>query len=244
MAPKRVELRGVPIDCVNMEQALDVVDEMVKGDRPQTVIAVNPEKIIKAQQDPEIFEALNNAGLLIPDGIGTVIGVRMLLGESINRVPGAELMPAICERSLTRGYRLFLFGAKPAVNDKAVKKLQEMYPGINIVGSQHGYVSDDNMPELIDRINYSNADVLFIALGSPRQEMWMKKYLPELNVKVIQGVGGTFDVLAGEVKRAPLFFRKIHLEWFYRLVTEPKRLARQTALPKFAAGVLIQKFVG
>ena len=244
MKPKRVEVLGAPIDCVNMQQALDVVDQMVKGSSPQTVIAINPEKVIKAQNDPLLLEWLNKAGLLIPDGIGVVVAVRQLIGEKISRVPGAELMPAICEQSLTKGYKLFLLGANKEVNNKAVEVLKQQYQGINIVGNRDGYFNESDMPELIDEINISSADILFVALGSPRQELWMEKYLPLTNVKVCQGVGGTFDVLAGNVKRAPFLFRKLHLEWFYRLVSQPKRLLRQTALPKFAYQLAMSKIFG
>ena len=241
ITPKRVQVLGAPVDCVDMQQALEVVDQMVNGGSPQTVIAINPEKVIKAQNDPLLHQWLNKAGLLIPDGIGVVVAVRLLIGEKISRVPGAELMPAICEQSLTRGYKLFLLGASRKVNETAVEVLKQRYPGINIVGNRDGYFDDSDMPELIDQINASGVEVLFVALGSPRQELWMEKYLPLTNVKVCQGVGGTFDVLAGNVRRAPLLFRKLNLEWLYRLVSQPKRLLRQTALPKFVVKVFKEK---
>jgi N-acetylglucosaminyldiphosphoundecaprenol N-acetyl-beta-D-mannosaminyltransferase len=242
--PERIEILGVPVDCVDMQQSLEAVDAMIQGNSPKTVIAVNPEKIIKARHDPGLLGLLKNAGLLIPDGIGAVVAAKILYGKSISRVPGSELMPEICKRSLSNGYKLFLLGAAPYVNEKAVAVLKEKYKGINIVGSQHGYYSEDELPGLIERINNSKADVLFIALGSPRQELWMEEYLPQLNVKVCQGVGGTFDVIAGKVTRAPLLFRKLNLEWLYRLLAQPKRLLRQTALPKFAYLVLKQKLMG
>lgn len=242
--PKRVEILGVPVDVVDMKQSLLVVDEMVKGDSANTVIAVNPEKIIKAQDDPGLLKFLNNAGLIIPDGIGAVLATRIFYGCSISRVPGAELMPAICEQSLHKNYKLYLLGASPTVNQRAISELKISYPGINIVGSHHGFFSDSDMPEIISDINDSNADIIFIALGSPRQELWMETYLPQLNVKVCQGVGGTFDVLAGEVNRAPKVFRLLNLEWFYRLMSQPSRLMRQTALPKFVYLVLRKKLLG
>jgi len=241
---RRIEILGVPVDCVDMGKSLQAVDTMVQGSSAQTVIAVNPEKIIKAQSDTHLLRFLQNAGLLIPDGIGAVVAARILNGEVMSRVPGAELMPAICERSVKKGYKLFLLGASPEVNRKAVSVLNKKYQGINIVGHQHGYYSENEIPDLIKQINDSLADVLFIALGSPGQELWMEKYLPQLNVKVCQGVGGTFDVLAGNVKRAPRIFRMMNLEWFYRLASQPKRLLRQTALPKFVFLVFKKKLLG
>lgn len=239
--PKRIEILGVPIDCVDMKHSLQVVDAMIAGNTAQTVIAVNPEKIIKAQSDTHLLKFLQNADLLIPDGIGAVIAAKILYGEAMSRVPGAELMPAICEKSIKKGYKLFLLGASPEVNIGAVSVLKKKYPGINIVGHQHGYYSENEIPDIIKRINDSQTDVLFIALGSPQQELWMEKYLSQLNIKVCQGVGGTFDVITGNVKRAPLFFRLIYLEWFYRLVSQPSRLLRQTALPKFVIKVFKEK---
>lgn len=241
MKPKRIEILGVPADCVDMDQALEAVEAMIAGNRPEAIIAVNPEKVIKAQGDALLLAQLRRAGLLIPDGIGVVAAARLLRLGQMARVPGSELMPAICERAAMQGYRLFLFGASPAVNQKAVEVLRLRYPGLLIVGFQHGYIEKKEMPMLIERINASGAEILFVALGSPKQEGWIDDYLPKLHVKVCQGVGGTFDVLAGRVKRAPISFRKLHLEWFYRLLTQPKRLIRQTALPKFAYLVLRQK---
>ncbi len=244
MSPERIEILGVPLDCVDMEQSLEVVDAMISGDNAKTVIAVNPEKIIKARQDKKLLNLLKNAGLLIPDGIGAVMAAKILHGRSISRVPGSELMPEICKRSLSNGYKLFLLGASPEVNKKAVEVLNERYPGINIVGHKHGYYADADIPDIVKDINDSQADVLFIALGSPRQELWMDEYLPKLNIKVCQGVGGTFDVISGKVKRAPLIFRKMHMEWLYRLLAQPKRLLRQSALPKFVYLIIKQKLFG
>ena len=110
------------------------------------------------------------------------------------------------------------------------------------MGNRDGYVTEDDMPSLIEEINASDAEILFIALGSPKQELWMVKYLENTNVKICQGVGGTFDVITGKVRRAPLVFRKIHLEWLYRLLSNPRRMLRQTALPKFMVAVLRHKF--
>lgn len=243
MKPLRIDLFGVSLDCVNMQQATEYVDEMVSGDKPQTIIAVNPEKIMRAQTDPSLMSFLNASGLLIPDGIGAVVAARILKGAKLSRVPGAELMPAICQQSLEKGYRLFLLGANPDINQKTVSVLKETYPGINIVGHHHGYFTQEEESNIVDMINDSGADVLFVALGSPRQELWMESNLQNLHIKVCQGVGGTFDVISGNIKRAPYFFRMLNLEWFYRLVSQPKRLLRQTALPKFAYKVLKEKFL-
>jgi len=243
--PERVEVLGVPVDCVDMEGALSAVDRMVADEHAHTILAVNPEKIMVSRHDKATLASLRNASLLIPDGIGAVLAVRLLHRKRIGRVPGAELMPRVCEQSIHKGYRLFLYGASPDVNKKAVEVLCNRHPGIRIVGHQHGFVSEAEMPGLIQQINESGAQILFIALGSPRQELWIERYMPDLvSVKVYQGVGGTFNVIAGEVKRAPALFCRLHLEWFYRLVTDPRRIARQVVLPKYALLVIWQKITG
>ena len=233
----RIEILGVPMDCLTMDRALEVVDAMVRGQKAETIIAVNPEKVIAARRDPRLLGRLQRAGLLIPDGIGVVLAARLLRLGRLQRVPGSDLMPAICRRAADKGYRIFLFGASPDVNRRTVEVLHERYPGIRIVGSQHGFLPESEMPALLARINASQADVLFVALGSPKQEQWMDTYAPSLKVKVCQGVGGTFDVLSGRTRRAPLVFQRLALEWLYRMLTQPRRLARQTALPLFALQV-------
>ncbi len=244
MKPKRVELLGAPVDCVSMEQAVEWIEELLATNKANSVIAVNPEKVMKAGREPALLQQLQAASLLIPDGIGVVFGVRLLGLGKIERVPGAELMPRLCERAAQKGYKVFLFGGSPSVNELAAAKLRALYEGINVVGSRHGYIRDDEMPTLIAELNARSPDLLFIALGSPRQEMWMTKYLPMLNVKVCQGVGGTFDVIAGRVHRAPLIFRTMHLEWFYRLLAQPSRILRQAALPLFAFHILKKRVLG
>lgn len=238
----RIEVLGAPLDCVDMVGALSVVDEMIKSNHPNTIIALNPEKVIKAQNDPALLSWLNSAGLVIPDGIGVVIAARLLNSVKLSRVPGAELMPAICESSVAKKYKLFMYGSSPETITRAVEVLRITYPGIDIVGYQHGYLPENEMPDLVSRINHSEASILFVALGSPRQELWMEKHLRKCEkIRVCQGVGGTFDVIAGTVKRAPKLFRDLNCEWLYRLLSQPARMLRQTALPKFAFKVIQKK---
>lgn len=244
MSGGRIELLGVPVDCVDMERSLQIVDGFVQGDRAEAVVAVNPEKIMKARQDPVLLAQLRSSGLLIPDGIGVVVAASLLGLGHMQRVPGSELMPEICRLSAKKGYRIFLLGGTSEVNSRVATVLEQRYPGIQIVGRQDGYFEESNIDGIIDRINDSDTQILFIALGSPKQELWMNKYLQNSTVRVCQGVGGTFDVLAGKVKRAPNAFRRMHLEWFYRLLSDPRRIVRQKALPMFLFAVLRTKLFG
>ena len=236
--PERVDVLGVPVDAINMRSALELVRTILADNETHTILAVNPEKVIAAQKNPALLRALCSATLVIPDGIGVVIAARLLGKATMDRVPGSELMPELCRLAAMEGYRVFLYGAKPDIASQAAELLQERYPGLKVAGVQHGYVSEARMDQLVETINASGADILFVGLGSPRQEYWMERYRDHLTVKVCQGVGGTFDALCGNPRRAPRLFRRLHLEWLYRLMTQPRRLTRQTALPRFAAQVL------
>lgn len=231
----RVSILGVPMDCVSMAQAVLIADEMVRLHRPGGIYAVNPEKIVTAGSDKGLLEALHAAGLLIPDGIGAVLAARLGGARNVPRVSGADLMPELCALAAMRGYPIFLYGGRPEVTPQAVKALRTTYPSLQVAGYQHGYLTDGELARFPDRINASGAKLLFVGLGSPQQEIWIHNVLPKLTtVAVCQGVGGTFDVLAGRVKRAPLAWRKSYLEWLYRFLSEPARLRRFPRLVSFA----------
>jgi N-acetylglucosaminyldiphosphoundecaprenol N-acetyl-beta-D-mannosaminyltransferase len=240
---ERVRVLGIPVDRVDMPGALAFVDSAVENGYSRSyILAVNPEKIITLQKNNGLKQTFEKASLLIPDGIGVVVAMRWLYGFSVNRVPGADLMLNICSEASKNGHKIFIFGSKENVNKEATEKLRYMYPGIQIVGRCNGYVADERMDELINNINKSEADILFIALGSPKQEEWIQKYLPKVTVKICQGIGGTLDTITGNVERAPLFMQKLGLEWLYRLIKEPKRIRRQIFLPVFVFKVLKEKF--
>lgn len=243
MSGARIKVLGVPVDPLDLPTALRRIDALVAGDTAGSVIAVNPEKVIKAREDAWLRRQLEAAALLLPDGIGVVWAARLLTGIRTERVAGADLMQALCAHAARVGYRVFLFGASPDVNERAADELRRRHPTLVIAGRQHGYIGNAEMPALLEAINRSGAELLFVALGSPRQEMWMSQHLPALKVKVCQGVGGTFDVIAGTVQRAPRAWQRVHLEWAYRLIREPRRLLRQKALPKFA-GLVIGAWLG
>jgi N-acetylglucosaminyldiphosphoundecaprenol N-acetyl-beta-D-mannosaminyltransferase len=157
-------------------------------------------------------------------------------------VPGSEFIFDICEIAAKKDYGVFIYGAKEEINKTAVNRLQNRYPQLSIVGRSNGYVKDSEMPALIERINGSHADILFLALGSPKQEKWFATFCKHLKyVKVCQCIGGTLDTIAGNVKRAPELWQKYSLEWLYRLIIQPSRIKRQKILPLFAYAVLKTK---
>ncbi|MED4988845.1 WecB/TagA/CpsF family glycosyltransferase [Parageobacillus toebii] len=229
----------VYVSTLNYDEILADIEKRMAAGEKSTIVAVNPEKLIAANKDENVKQLINSATYQIPDGIGVVLASKLKGGRITSRVTGIDMMERLIELSAKKGYRVFLYGAKEEVVKKAKENLEAKYPGLQIVGYSNGYVNDYD--SLVKKINESNADILFVALGSPRQELWIKTYMNDLNVKVMQGVGGSFDVFAGHVKRAPKLFRNLGLEWFYRLVTDPKRFKRQLALPKFLWKVLWEK---
>jgi N-acetylglucosaminyldiphosphoundecaprenol N-acetyl-beta-D-mannosaminyltransferase len=239
----RLKILDIWVDPVNMTEALASVESFVTGgDRPHIIFASNPEKNFSFPKDPFLYESFRDADLLIPDGIGVVKAAKILHSVTLSRVPGVELMHNICDLAAKRGYKVFVYGAKEEVSREACEKLLLLYPGLHIVGRANGYVKANEMSQLIEQINCSQAQILFLALGSPTQEKWLAENKRKLkNVRVCQGIGGTLDTITGTVKRAPEFWCNCNLEWFYRLACEPKRIKRQKVLPIFAAKVLIAK---
>lgn len=220
--------------------ALDRVRGFLGGNKPCCIFAANPEKNFSVPKDPILYHVFKHADLLIPDGVGIVLAARLLYGAPLSRVPGVEFMKDICNLAAEENRSVFIYGSRDAVNEAAVKNLQLQYPGLRIAGRSDGYVPESEMPGLVRRINESGAEILFLALGSPRQEKWFATYAPQLlHVKVCQGIGGTLDTIAGTVKRAPAPWQKFSVEWLYRLLSEPKRIRRQRVLPIFAFRVMM-----
>lgn len=246
MGAGRIEILGTPVDMVDWFETLRRVEhDFLNGSEPKSVVAVNPEKIIRAQRDAALMQALRDASLLIPDGIGVVMAARILGFGKIERVPGSELMPKICEIAVRTGDPIFLLGATSDVNEKVAAVLSSRYPALRIAGRHDGYFTENDIERITTSIESSGARILFLALGSPKQELWMQKHLLRLpGIRVCQGVGGTFDIIAGRVQRASPLFLKLHLEWLYRLVAQPSRILRQTALPKFAWQVIVSALMG
>jgi N-acetylglucosaminyldiphosphoundecaprenol N-acetyl-beta-D-mannosaminyltransferase len=212
------------------ELAVKLLQDIDKG-RKSFIVAINPEKIMKAQEDRELKSLLNQATYQIPDGIGVILASKLKKGRIRERVTGIDMMLKLCKEATNNGKRIFLYGAKPGIADEAKAKLEEMFPGILIVGTLNGYEKNE---EVIERtINDSGAEIVFVALGSPAQENWIIAHKEKLNPSVYQGVGGSFDVISGRLNRAPAVFQKFGLEWLYRLLKEPWRWKRQLELPRF-----------
>lgn len=240
---ERLNILDIWVDSVDRNEAISRVEGFLrKGERPHTVFAANPEKNFSLPKDPQLLEIFRTADLLLPDGVGIVWAARILFGTRLEKLPGSEFIFDICKLTVKNGCGVFIFGAKEETNKAAVKRLKNQFHDLKVAGRCNGYISDAEMPALIHRINKSRAEVLFLALGSPKQENWFAKYHLELKyVKVCQCIGGTLDTIAGNVKRAPEIWQKYYLEWLYRLIIQPGRIKRQKILPLFVIAVLKMK---
>lgn len=230
------KILGIDVSSLNYEELTSSLIRDIEEKRKAFIVAINPEKIMKAQVDEQLKELLNKATYQIPDGIGVVLASKIRGGNIRSRVTGIDLMLKICEAAAKHNKKIFLYGARPGIAEKAKEVLIKQFPGLNIVGVLHGYEKDiDNIRRTI---NEAKPDIIFVALGSPRQEYWILENMNSLHPFVFQGVGGSFDVISGNLKRAPEIFQKLGLEWFYRLIKEPWRWKRQLILPKFLIKVL------
>lgn len=227
-----VNLLGVPVAAVNMDEALDILERFIPERRTHLVVTSDTSAIVRAQEDEEFRQIVQHAALVTPDGVGVVWSARLLGLPIYERVPGVELMAKLCEKAEQKGWRVFLLGAKPSVAETAAKNLQTRYPYLKVVGTHHGYFTPEEEPQVIAKIQAAQPDILFVAFGIPKQEKWIVRHADELQVPICIGVGGSFDVYAGIVQRAPVWVQRLCLEWLYRTVKEPKRLPRLLFIPK------------
>jgi N-acetylglucosaminyldiphosphoundecaprenol N-acetyl-beta-D-mannosaminyltransferase len=228
-----VELLGVPVHRTDIAGALHRVTEFVEQGAPHHVVTPDSSALVRAQRDPELMEILRSADLVTADGAGVVWMAKVLGLPLWERVSGVDLMDHICELAAERGYSIYLLGAAPGVAAQAARNLEQRYPGLTVVGTAHGYFDEVLEPQVVQRVADAKPDILFVALGVPKQEKWIRRHLDELSVAVAIGVGGSFDVISGRLKRAPVFMQRLGLEWLWRALREPSRVPKLTALPKF-----------
>jgi exopolysaccharide biosynthesis WecB/TagA/CpsF family protein len=235
---KPIHLLGIPIHPVTFSGLLDQIEEWIKGDTPRQICTVNPEFLMIAQTDTNFRTVLTHADLCAPDGVGVLWAARRIGQPLPERVTGSDGVPLIAERAAQKGWQLFLLGAAPGVGELAGKRLQERYPGLQIVGTFSGSPRAEDEDALVERINASGADILFVAYGAPAQDHWIARNLPRLTPRINMAVGGAFDFIAGVTLRAPQWMRKLGLEWLHRLIKQPWRWRRMLRLPLFVWAVL------
>ncbi|MBM7614256.1 WecB/TagA/CpsF family glycosyltransferase [Alkaliphilus hydrothermalis] len=230
---KKAEILNVPIDAITMKEAIRKVTSFVEGDTLKKVYTPNPEIVMLAQENKELDRIVKEADLVVPDGIGLIIASKLKSKGLIERVTGVDLMHHLLLYCASNHKSIYIMGGKPGVAEMAVTNIAAKYKGINIAGFRDGYYKQEETESVINDINQSGADVLFVCLGAPRQEIWIDKHKDQLKCKVAMGVGGSVDIHAGTAKRAPEIYQKMGMEWFYRLAKEPWRFKRMLVLPKF-----------
>jgi N-acetylglucosaminyldiphosphoundecaprenol N-acetyl-beta-D-mannosaminyltransferase len=248
----RVSVLGVAFDDLTPDGAAAAAMELIAavGEETPYIVTPNPEVVWSARTSPALREAIGAASLVLPDGVGITLGAWLLGTPLKGRAPGIDVAEKVIARLAESGGSVYLLGAKPGVAEKAGEKLAEKYPGLVIAGARDGYFIEDDIDNtglqpgratrdsILDDISARSPDFLLICLGFPRQEIWAYNNRKRLGARLAACLGGTLDVFAGNVRRAPLVFRKLGLEWLYRLIREPWRARRMTALPKFMLAAL------
>ncbi len=239
----KANIMGVLFDAVTLTQAVDCALAQMRARKKGYVVTPNPEIVYQAMEDKPFCDLINHASLVLADGIGVIYAAK-ILGEKLPcRVPGIDFAGMLMHRMAQEKMTLFLLGAKPGVAEQAAENLKKKYPGLIITGTKDGYFKNDS--EAVAAVNAAGgADAMFVCLGAPKQERFMSKYQKDMNVTLCCGLGGSLDVFAGTVQRAPDIFIKLGLEWFYRLCKEPKRIGRMMKLPLFMLLVIRKKLFG
>lgn len=222
---------GVAFDDLTMDQAVERALTLAREGGFGYAVTPNPELVMMARKDPDYAQTLAGASLTLADGIGVIYAAKLLGRPLQGRVPGVDFAGALMERMAGEGLGLFLLGAKPGVAEQAAENLTKRYPGLNVCGVHDGYFQEDG--PVVEAVRASGAQVLFVCLGAPKQERWMAQNGPATGAHLAVGLGGSLDVFAGTVKRAPERWQKLGLEWLYRLIKEPRRIGRMAKLPLF-----------
>jgi N-acetylglucosaminyldiphosphoundecaprenol N-acetyl-beta-D-mannosaminyltransferase len=237
----RIEIFDIPIDNLTVEETLQRIEEFIRSGRVHQHVVVNVDKIVKAQRDPKLREIIRSCDLINVDG-QPVVWMSRWLGQPLKeRVNGTDLMMALIERSAEKGYRPFFLGAREEIVKKLAQSLQTQYPRLRVAGWHDGYWSAEEEPSVVEQIRNSRADILFVAISSPKKEIFLGRWKGQLSVPFMMGVGGSFDVAAGLVKRAPRWMQRAGLEWLYRLMQEPARMWRRYLLDDLAIVPLFWK---
>ena len=235
------QILGVNVSSQPQEELMQLIDRDIKENRKSRIVAINPEKVMMATKDKSLRTLLNGSTYQIPDGVGIMIASRVRNGNVRGRVTGIGMMEALLELADKNRYSIFMYGAKTETIERAAIVIQQRYPNLIVSGKIDGY--EENQNKILQTINEAKPQILFVALGSPKQELFIQENMEYLNVNVFQGVGGSFDVFSGNVKRAPSFFLNTGTEWLYRLVSQPSRIKRQLALPQFLIKAIREKKV-
>lgn len=241
VAPAETRLLEMKVDPICMQDALREIERFIASGSAHHVVTVDTLALARAVDDPGFRNVVNAAHMVTADGAGVVWAARVLGVPVRDRVPGIDLMEELCRLSAAKGYRVFFLGGRPGVAAEAARRLAVRFPGLAVAGTHHGYFATSDEPKVLDLIRAARPHILFVALGSPLQDYWIHRHLDELDVPVCVGVGGSLDVFAGRLSRAPMWMRRLGLEWLYRAIQEPWRIRRWTAIPRVITASLKAK---
>lgn len=232
----RIDILDVGFDNVTMDEAVSAARGFLAEGGAHYVVTPNPEIVYMCRTDEALARAVNRADLVLPDGIGIVYASRIAGRPLKSKTAGIDFAARLASVLAEEGRSLFLLGAKPGVAERAAEALRQAYPGLVVAGTADGYFKEDG--PVIDRINESGAEAVYVCLGAPRQELWMHRNRESLKASLLAGLGGSLDVFAGDASRAPEFMIRLGLEWFYRLIRQPRRIVRMIKLPLFLLAVI------
>lgn len=220
----RYEILNTYVDAVSMSETIEKVEQIIRERKPTQHVVINASKVNLMEDDEQLREIVNACPLINADGASIVWAAKQLDVPLKERVTGIDLFLKLVEMANEKGYSIYLFGAKEEVVTKVKSIFEEKYSNVKIVGCRNGYFTEDDEPQIVADMRASNADMMFVAFSSPKKEYWIKKYLNEINIPFVMGVGGSFDVVAGVTDRAPVWMQKYGLEWLYRFLQEPRRM--------------------
>ncbi|HLK57616.1 MAG TPA: WecB/TagA/CpsF family glycosyltransferase [Chthonomonadaceae bacterium] len=224
---------GLPIHNVSMEATLAALDAFICSRTSHHVVTADASMLVMAQEDAFLYDIIANADLVTPDSTGILWAARRQGNPLRERVSGVDIVEMLCARSASCGYRLYFLGAGPGVAEKAAERMRLRYPGTQIVGTRNGFFQEEDSAAIVEEIRACEPDVLCVAMGIPKQEKWISTYRDRLNVPILIGVGGTLDVLSGNVRRAPAWMQRFALEWLWRVMTNPRKISKVLLLPRF-----------
>lgn len=227
----RCELFGTQVHALGMDAALAWIRERIAWRAPAYVVTLNGALLVQAAQDPDLRALVNGAGLVTADGMGVILAARILGIHLPERVAGIDLVMGVIASASASGHAVYLLGGQPGVAEAAAAELRRRHPGLRIAGAEHGFFSQEEEGATVARIRAARPEVLLVAFGAPRQERWMRRWSAALEVPVSIGVGGSFDVIAGRVPRAPRWMQRAGLEWLYRVLREPRRWTVVKTIP-------------
>lgn len=224
-----------------MADALEIAQRYMEEGRPRQIVTADSSMLVMAAEDEELKDLINASDLVVPDSTGVVWAARRSGSPVPERVTGVDLMEALCRLGAEHGWTAYFLGAAPGVAEEAARRLEARYPGFKVTGLHHGFLEPGDTEKIEGEILSLQPHLLFVAMGIPRQEKWIRARMERLNVPISMGVGGSFDCHSGQVKRAPVLYQKLWIEWLYRLITNPSKYKKVALLPRFALMVLRSK---